>query len=131
MKLYKALEQIFRFRILSNAEIPAYIKKLSIAGKVDQPKVNAILTELLVRVGQLEEAQGVDISSLEDRLLTLEKENQDLANRLADTELKVNYPAPTSDSLSWNDLRAKAKELGVFKPGLKRAELESLIAAKK
>lgn len=54
-KLYQILEQTFKMRINSNAEIIPYIKKLSEMGKFDEPKKVAAIAILLDRVAKLED----------------------------------------------------------------------------
>lgn len=54
-KIYQQLEAILKFRIYSNAEIAAYMNKLSLMGKIDDVKRHAILSLILVRLGELED----------------------------------------------------------------------------
>lgn len=55
VKLYQQLEQLFKFRVNSNEEIIPYIKKLSEAGKFDEPKKVAVLAIILDRIGKMED----------------------------------------------------------------------------
>lgn len=57
-KIYQELEQIFKFRILSNDDIAPYMKRMSALGKIDAVKSEAIITLILKRLGELEEADN-------------------------------------------------------------------------
>lgn len=77
--LHKFLYDLTGYRIFDNKEIKPFMKKLSQAGKMDEPKKLAILTELLVRVAELEQKneilsvqsvvseEGKEISSPEEK----------------------------------------------------------------
>lgn len=114
MKMYQALEKILKYRITSNAEIPSFLRRLSSYGKLDAPKHQAILTELIMRIVALEEK--------EERL----PEETDPLRALPDTP-------PTVDTqpheLTWVEIRAKARALGVYDSKLKKAELLARISA--
>ncbi len=133
MKLFSSLEQIFKYRIMSNDQIPQYMKKVASIGKFDQPKVNAVITELLVRVAELEEKvqfneERTPSNAREKamlRALEIEKEED-----IEEKQKTLEYVPTPKEALSWQEVLTKAKELKVFKPGLKRTELESLIASK-
>lgn len=56
-KIYQELEQIFKFRILSNDDIAPYMKRMSALGKIDAVKSEAIITLILKRLGELEDQQ--------------------------------------------------------------------------
>lgn len=55
MKLHMQLETLFGARFNSNAEIIATIKKLSEAGKFDEPKKVAVFAVILDRLGKMED----------------------------------------------------------------------------
>ena len=54
IKLVDKLSTIFGFRITRDEEIPAFITRMAGIGKFDQPRQNKVITELLVRVAELE-----------------------------------------------------------------------------
>lgn len=60
-KIYQELEQIFKFRIYSNAEIPAYLKKLSLIGKIDEVKKHEIFSLILRKLGEMEDRRDAPI----------------------------------------------------------------------
>ncbi len=81
-KLYQELEQLFKLRIFSTEEIPAYIKKYSQMGKFDEPKKVALLALLAYRVGVIEDRlDSIDTSlkilsdDLADRSYLVEKQD--------------------------------------------------------
>lgn len=59
-KLYQEIENIFRFRILSNDEIPSYMKRMSGMGKMDEVAKQALMTLILKKLGEMEDAKNVD-----------------------------------------------------------------------
>jgi hypothetical protein len=57
MKIYQKLEQILKFRIYSNAEIPEYLKKLSLIGKLDDVAKLALFNLILTKLGEIEDKE--------------------------------------------------------------------------
>lgn len=57
MKIYQRLEQILKFRIYSNAEIPEYLKKLTLMGKIDDVKKIALFNLILTVLGEMEDKE--------------------------------------------------------------------------
>lgn len=56
-KLFEDIEQIFRFRLLSNSDIPAYMRRMSSIGKIDEVRRQALFVLILNKLGELEDAQ--------------------------------------------------------------------------
>lgn len=61
-KLFEDIEQIFRFRLLSNSDIPAYMRRMSSIGKIDEVRRQALLVLMLNKLGELEDAQRAVIA---------------------------------------------------------------------
>lgn len=57
MKIYQRLEQLLKFRIYSNAEIPEYLKKLSNMGKLDEVRKQALIILILTVLGEIEDQE--------------------------------------------------------------------------
>lgn len=57
-KLYQEIENIFRFRILSNDEIPSYMKRMSGMGKMDEVAKQALMTLILSKLGEMEDEEA-------------------------------------------------------------------------
>lgn len=55
MKLYSQIEQIFRYRLLSNKDIPTYLKRMTNMGKVDDVKKAELFALILNRLGEIED----------------------------------------------------------------------------
>lgn len=55
MKLYSQIEQIFRYRLLSNKDIPIYLKRMTNMGKVDDVKKAELFALILNRLGEIED----------------------------------------------------------------------------
>lgn len=104
MKIFQMLEQTFKYRITSNKEIPVYMKRISQAGKFDEPKKNALITEILLRLAEIED---------QDAVTKLNKSSEEISQ----------------SDLSWKDLQKKGKELGIYKVGQTKDELKALIQA--
>jgi len=119
MKLWQSLELLTKLRVNSNQEIPQFMKRYAQMGKFDEPKKNALITELLVRMASLEEKLDLHLRDIAD---TNKKEYAELEKQKELQTVQVN---PT-----WQETLKKSKELGVFQSGLKRNELEALIEAK-
>lgn len=113
MKLYQFLDQLFNFRILRNDDIPLYLKRMSQLGKFDQPKQVMLITELTRRVAALEERQELTVFGEKPSTLPV----AETSPLITDLEKEP----------SWNELQQKAKELGVFKIGMKKEEVKSAI----
>lgn len=64
-KIYQELEQIFKFRIHSNSEIPAYLRKLSLIGKIDEVRRQALFTLILNRLGEIEDQELIQTQVIE------------------------------------------------------------------
>lgn len=58
-KIYQQVEQIFKFRILSNEEIPAYLARMSRMGKIDEIAKHEMLALILKRLGEIEDFEDV------------------------------------------------------------------------
>lgn len=58
MKLYSQIEQIFRYRLLSNKDIPLYLKRMTNMGKVDDVKKAELFALILNRLGEIEDEQA-------------------------------------------------------------------------
>jgi hypothetical protein len=58
MKLYTQIEQIFRYRLLSNKDIPLYLKRMTNMGKVDDVKKAELFALILNRLGEIEDEQA-------------------------------------------------------------------------
>lgn len=67
-KIHQKLEKIFSYRILSDEEIPSYIKSLSEMGKLDEPKKIALFSLIFERLTLLEKM----MIDYDDRIMTLE-----------------------------------------------------------
>lgn len=63
MKIFQELEKIFKYRLLSNKEIPGYINNQSRLGKIDDVKRNALLILILHRLGEIEDEGHIKIDS--------------------------------------------------------------------
>lgn len=68
-KLYQQLEALFKYRCNSNSEIIPYIKKLSEAGKFDEPKKVAVFAIILDRLGKMEDEALIQESLKTDTTL--------------------------------------------------------------
>lgn len=124
MKLFQALEQIFKLRILSNAEIPQYIRKVSAIGRFDEPKKIAVLSELLQRVAALEDRQ-------EKLVLPTDEVYKDsfMSSQMISVEPVIKASTQPTE-LSWKEMQKKGRELGIYKVGMKKDELQALLASK-
>lgn len=58
-KLFQELEQIFRFRILSNDDIPAYMKRMSSIGKIDDVRRHEVEILILKKLAELEDREPI------------------------------------------------------------------------
>ena len=83
-KLYQKLEKLFNFRILSNEEIPSYLKSLSSMGKMDEPKKIGLFILLFERMAILEEM----IIEYDSKFEGLTKEIQSLKQQLIEIPMK-------------------------------------------
>ncbi len=127
MTLYQALCTIFSARQDGSASITDLMRIKSLRGQIDEPRKIAILTELLNRVAEIEKKIEESVLS-KDKPLIFNDEPIDMDSKEDVVETFLNTLPHAV--LSWTEIRNKAKELGVFKPGLKRSELEALIASK-
>lgn len=64
MKIFQELEKIFKYRLLSNKEIPGYINNQSRLGKIDDVKRNALLILILHRLGEIEDEGHIKIDQI-------------------------------------------------------------------
>lgn len=67
-KLHQRIEQIFKFRLLSNGDIKTYLEKMSRMGKIDEVKKNELFTLILTKLGEIEDSEPV--SNLEINKIT-------------------------------------------------------------
>ncbi len=123
MTLYQSLCTIFSARQDGSASITDLMRIKSLRGQIDEPRKIAILTELLNRVAELEK-------KIEDNETSLKGHYVESNSFVPKDTLLVIDESKFEIKPSWTEIRNKAKELGVFKPGLKRSELEALIASK-
>lgn len=65
-KLYEEIEQIFRFRLMGNSEIPSYMRRMSSIGKIDEVRRQALLVLMLNKIGELEDAERSRVSPIND-----------------------------------------------------------------
>ncbi len=112
-KLYQTLEQVFKMRINSNAEIIPYIKKLSEMGKFDEPKKVAALAILLDRVGKMED--DIDIEKSLSEIVTPEPENQSTPQVETVPSPSSEVPATTETSNETNPVDPE-KTVSTFTP---------------
>lgn len=98
MTLHAQLENLFKFRINSNEEIIPYIKKLSEAGKFDEPKKVAVLAIILDRLGKMEDEANIE-RSLEEPASQLEPlpNSQEATPTVDETEQQVTPPTDTAE----------------------------------
>jgi len=54
-KVFSELEQIFKYRLLSNADVPSYITRMSRMGKVDEVQKIALFGLILTKLAELED----------------------------------------------------------------------------
>ena len=134
IKLYQSLCTIFSARAEGNGTINNLMRVRALQGRIDEPKKIAILTELLNRVADLEE-RIADLETVTSRS-TFKSElqsvitNSEIATESVKKALEIDPDLNLQVNMSWSDLRRKATELGVFKIGASREQLETLIASK-
>ncbi len=91
IRLHQQLEKLFGARFNSNEEIIATIKKLSEAGKFDEPKKVAVFAVILDRLGKMEDEIETQLS-LQDTI-TPEPDNQPASQVETPSEPSSDLPA--------------------------------------
>lgn len=126
MTLSEEISAIIKIHVPKGKYRQAY-KNLNFSGVISTKQKDEMLFLLLERV-----------ELLEDRKLNItEALNTYFGSLIEDTKSHltsnkaVSEPPTTSLERTWTDVRHEAKELGVFKVGTSREELEALIASKK
>lgn len=145
MFIYQELSKIFKYKILSNDKIPQYLKALAEAGKFDQPKTNAVLTMILVRLAEIEDMLDGEnyvesikgtldldtISNLYNETETVETPQQPPVQETGETPPQVGETqSKAPKDMDWLELRSFAKSLGINTSGLKRPQLVEVVNQK-
>lgn len=113
MTLLRSLEQLFRFRLFTKEEIPAYLKRMAELGRFDEPKKIALFAELSQRVAALEERVNTPIVT---------------TSGSGTVTLTTTLSEPlTEQDLPWKNLVEQGKKLGVYTFGMKKDDLKAAI----
>jgi len=122
MSLSKDFHTITGF-LCTNGQYSKRYHQLNASGVLSTKQKDLLLFSLLDHVEQLEQKEHSVKKELDEYFNDLvEQARSKVEDKKADSELPT-----VSPGLSWAELRAKGKELGVFKIGQTRAELEALI----
>lgn len=108
-KLHTEIENIFKFRLLSNADISEYIIRMSRMGKIDEPRKIALFNLILTRLGQLEdEAETILppantaylMPDVPDRRLPVNTPIDMSEKKEEDTAVSESFPCPECDMVA-------------------------------
>lgn len=139
MYIYQELSKIFKYKILSNEQIPQYLRSLAQAGKFDDPKIHAVLTLILVRLAEIEdmlEGETYVEPPQVDPLVTIESHETESVETPQQPPVQETQETPPQvgkkepKDMEWIELRVFAKALGINTSGLKRPQLIDVVNQK-